>query len=382
MADRQINKKVLIVDDDQDMLHVWDRMLRREDIDGTFCAGGQGALDLLTRQDFAAVFTDFQMPGINGAGVLEFVKKKSPATCVSIVTGLATLEGAVSCVKNGACDYIAKPCEAAELIVKVKRCLLHHQERVEMGELRQSVRRYEELDELKSQFVSNVSYELRTPLFSIRAAFDLLSTELANGDPVKARLSKVISGNIDRLARLIGNLLDYSRIEKGVLSFVFEDVDLAAVVRQVAQALEFLIQARGISLLAFESSPLSITGDLSQLTQLVTNLLANAIKFTHPGGKVGIELKDLGEDVEMVIWDTGIGIAGENREKIFERFYQVDGSLTREAGGTDIGLTIVRAIVENHGGTIELHSELGKGSRFQVRLPKKPKAAAQGGSHA
>ena len=168
------SKKILLVDDEIILLDVWSRALRREGHEVSAVENGQLALEALAREAFAVVFTDIHMPGMGGKELLELIKKSAQDVCVNVITGAASIADAIECMRLGACDYLQKPCELDELMVLARRCLRHHEERRERKSLYAAVTRYEELDRLRSEFVSNVSHELRTPLFSIQGAFDLL----------------------------------------------------------------------------------------------------------------------------------------------------------------------------------------------------------------
>ncbi|MFA6433863.1 MAG: ATP-binding protein [Elusimicrobiales bacterium] len=367
-------KKILVVDDDQCILDICNRNLTREGFEIVTAQNGAQAVDTLRQSDFSVVFTDLTMPGMSGQELLKHVKQNHPSTCVNIFTGAGTVEGAVACMRLGACDYISKPFDLDELTAMAFRCVGHYSHRLETARLKHDITAYEELDKLKSEFVSNVSHELRTPLFSIGGAMDLLLQSVPEiTDPTSKKLVEVIQNNLARLRGMVANILNFSRIEKATFIPVFKSMDLAALAQKTIADLDPLFKQRNISAEPVSSSAASalIEADPEHIEQVLINLLGNAIKFTPREGRVGITLADSGDSVELCVWDTGCGIAPEYRDKIFDRFYQIDGSSTRETGGAGIGLSIVKAIVDMHGGTIRVESAPGNGSRMNLTLPRR-----------
>ncbi|MBI4063185.1 MAG: response regulator [Elusimicrobia bacterium] len=370
--------KILLVDDDEVVGRVWSRALQKEGFQVSVAADGAAGLDKAKSEPFDVIFTDLRMPGIDGQEFLRHLKDSGHQGCVNVISGQADIALVVACVKLGACDYLQKPCDLAELLALTRRCLGHAATRRENKRLQSEVARYEELDRLKSQFVSTVSHELRTPLFSMIGAFDLLAEAVrARTQGTEQGLLSVIQNNMNRLAGLIGNLLDFSRLEQGALRPSFQEVDIGLLVQETVHALAPLFARRNLEppVLPNGLASKTIEADPDQIRQVLTNLISNAIKFTPPRGGISIDLAGSKETIELVVSDTGIGIAPENHKKIFDRFYQVDGSLTREAGGAGIGLSIVEEIVRLHGGKIWVESVLGRGSQFHVVLPKKQQSS-------
>ncbi|MCB4756620.1 MAG: response regulator [Elusimicrobia bacterium] len=374
MSDSSMNpKRILVVDDDADILNLWIRILKKEGFDVVTAISGEEAVKRLNNDNFGVVFSDINMPGMSGKDLLKYVKQNHSASCVNMITGLATVEGAVECMHLGACDYIAKPCEKQELVAMAFRCLRHYDHQLESRRLQETVFRLEEIDKLKSEFVSNVSHELRTPLFSLGAALELLLQDKSRSmDETSIKLCNVIWGNFERLRRLVSNILNFSRLENGTLRLNYQDVDLSTLVNRIFTELSPLFLQRKIRFdVVTNPAPfVTMTTDPEQIQHVLINLLGNAIKFTPEGGKVGVRLDEEGDRIRICVWDTGSGIDSKNQERIFDRFYQVDGSMTREAGGTGIGLSIVKAVVDMHGGKVWVESELDKGSRFYISLPK------------
>lgn len=227
------------------------------------------------------------------------------------------------------------------------------------------------LDRLKSQVLANVSHELRTPLVTIRGYNELmLHGELGPLTDRQRKGLEISSKSIHRLLALIENLIDFARLEKDRYRLPRERIDLCALVSEVLTEVADSMREKNLSVaIDLPSEPVSVVGDRSRLKQTLRNLVDNAEKFSETGGKVavGVALTELGAEVRVS--DTGIGIPEAEREKIFDKFYQVDGSSTRQYPGLGIGLAIVREVIELHGGNVSVESEVGKGSVFVVRLP-------------
>jgi len=223
---------------------------------------------------------------------------------------------------------------------------------------------------IRRDFVANASHELKTPAASIRAAAETIASA-ADDDPIAIRR---FAGRLEReairLSRIVEDLLDLSRLESG--SELSELVDLATIVREEVERFEAAAAEAGVELSARTSPVPPLRGSARDLALLVRNLADNAIQYTKPGGGVEVELSAAGPEVVLTVRDTGMGIPTRDLPRVFERFYRVDRARSRETGGTGLGLSIVKHVVENHGGRISVESELGRGSRFVVRLPIAP----------
>ncbi|MBL7208730.1 MAG: PAS domain S-box protein [Dehalococcoidia bacterium] len=227
------------------------------------------------------------------------------------------------------------------------------------------------VDQMKTEFVSTVSHELRTPLTSIKGYVDLVvDGEAGEITEMQRNFLGIVQSNTDRLVGLINDLLDISRIESGRLELNITTVPLDQVIREVAVSLHNQIEEKKLSLeLAPPQGPIQVRGDRARITQVLTNLLSNAYKFTPEGGKINVSAKVTDSQVQVDVADTGTGISAQDRKKLFTRFFRVDSSTTRDIGGTGLGLTIAKSIVEMHGGKIWVESEIGKGSTFSFTLP-------------
>lgn len=238
------------------------------------------------------------------------------------------------------------------------------------AELESANEKLKELDLMKSEFLNTVSHELRTPLTSIKAFAEILLDNVGEDVETQTEFLEIINKESDRLTRLINNLLDLSRIEAGRMKWETEQLDLHEVAETALMALRGSAEKKGLNVESELEEDLPTSGDKDKLIQVITNLLGNAIKFTSEGGtvKVTASRKDL-LTARIEVKDSGVGIAPEFHESIFEKFSQVDSSETRDIKGSGLGLPIARSITEHHGGKLFVESVSGEGSTFIVELP-------------
>ena len=222
---------------------------------------------------------------------------------------------------------------------------------------------------LENEFISLVSHELRTPMTSTIGALDLLNSgQLGTLSDRGQQILKVAIRNIERLIRLVNDILDLERIKSGKITIEPVDCDLVPLLIQATETMQAMAEKAQVQVL-LEPSPISLKLDPDRMLQTLTNLLSNGIKFTEPGGTVKLKASVNGDRCQITVQDTGRGIPEDKLESIFERFHQVDASDSRSKGGTGLGLAICRHIVERHNGKIWVESVLGKGSKFYISLP-------------
>jgi PAS domain S-box-containing protein len=238
-------------------------------------------------------------------------------------------------------------------------------------ELEQARHAAEEASAAKSLFLATMSHELRTPLTSMIAASEMLGdTDL---DPVQTRLRETLQRSGVRLLRLVDDILDFSRIEAGRTELEAREIDLGEVLDEVTAAARAAALGRGLELeTAYADLPARVLGDPVRLAQVLTNLLDNAVKFTHDGCvrlRAGYGATSIGAALDVTVTDTGIGMTAEQLAAVFEPFKQADSSITRQYGGSGLGLAVCRQLVELMDGTLDVSSAPGEGTTFRVRLP-------------
>jgi signal transduction histidine kinase len=228
------------------------------------------------------------------------------------------------------------------------------------------------LDKFKSEFFANITHELKTPLTMVLTSLELLlDGELGHISEAQRSTFQSMQRSGAKLLRLIGDLLDLSRIEESRVRLRVAEHDLSAYLHDLVGEMQLLVQRKGLELrLATGGEKALVWCDLERLERVFLNLLSNATKFTDAGGTVTLSVRDLGEAVLIQVRDSGVGFPPELSELIFSRFFQTDMGKTRRYGGTGIGLSLAKDLVELHGGKIWAESELGKGSLFYVRLLK------------
>lgn len=239
------------------------------------------------------------------------------------------------------------------------------------SELELANARLRQADRLKTEFLASVSHELRTPLTSIRSFAEILGRYDDQDPEERRRYVSIITAETDRLSNLINDLLDLTKIEAGRADWSMRLLDVAPIVSASVELLRPLARERGIDLVFDIGGPLaSVLGDADRLKQVFTNLLSNAVKFTDRGGRVEVSASrtEAADAFEIRVVDSGIGIAEDQVELIFDKFVQIKHP-RRSAGGTGLGLPIVREIVEAHGGKVVVRSRPGAGSSFVVTLP-------------
>ncbi|GAB1689187.1 ATP-binding protein [Krasilnikovia sp. M28-CT-15] len=243
---------------------------------------------------------------------------------------------------------------------------------------RRLVARLKEVDAAKTEFLSTVSHELRTPLTSVTGYMEVLLDQDAGPlNAAQQRMLRVIERNAERLRSLIEDLLIVSRIESDASTLNTESVDVAALMAATCLAFDPAATKAGVTLVCAAEGPLPVRGDPEQLDRVLMNLLSNAVKFSPDGGTVTVAARAEGTDILITVRDTGIGIPDDEVPHLFTRFFRASNATRREIAGTGLGLPIVAAIVDRHGGTITVATREGQGTTFTVRLPRETAATEE-----
>jgi len=240
-----------------------------------------------------------------------------------------------------------------------------------LGKQRVNLIQLRKLEQVRSQFLGNVSHELRTPIFTLQGYLEtLLNSRFDTPEQQKEFINRAYQ-QAGRLNNLLTDLIDISRIESGEMKLIFRPFDIKVLLARVVEELQSKAHYYGVTLTLAcpaDDDKLIVNGDPERLTQAITNLAENAIKYNLQGGTVEIGCHRIDDQIEIHVADTGRGISQEHLPRIFERFYRVDKERSRAVGGTGLGLAIVKHIVEAHDSRIEVLSEIDKGSRFSFRL--------------
>jgi signal transduction histidine kinase len=226
-----------------------------------------------------------------------------------------------------------------------------------------------ELDRMRDAFVATVSHELRTPLTSISGFLEMMQDEEDRLDDTGRQYLDVIRRSTERLYSLVEDLLLVAQIEAKRVELDLGDVDVAELAARAVEAMRPVADEKGVSLEVVSDHPPTARGDQTRLTQVLDNLVSNAVKFTGEGGVVTVTVNGNGDGVDLVVTDTGIGVSPEEQGQVFTRFFRASTATKRAIPGTGLGLAISRALVEQHGGTISFASREGEGTTVTVRLP-------------
>ena len=235
-----------------------------------------------------------------------------------------------------------------------------------------------EIDDLKKvevfrkEFIANVSHEIKTPLFAAQGFVHTLLDGAVKDKSVRNKFLKKAAKSLDALDILVQDLLTLSSIETGEIKMHFENFDIVTLSREILDQFEEKAEKKSITLKLSKGSPQEamVYADWKRINQVLTNLISNAVKYNREGGSVKVGFKEQADHVIIYVEDDGEGIPEKDLHRIFERFYRVDKSRSREKGGTGLGLAIVKHIMESHNSIVEVKSILGKGSKFTFRLPR------------
>src|SRR4030043_450028 len=379
-----MEKRILVVDDEKKIGPILQQAISKfGGLEVETAESGEEALEKTGKSKFDLVLTDMKMPKMDGLQLVNEISKIDPEMVTILMSGQGTVESALEAMRKGAHDFLAKPLNLPELIIRLHKVLNEKQRlndlRGLIGQLEKSILQLRKIDEIKSEFVSIASHELRTPLSAIKNAVQLIlkgKTGEINENQVK--FLSMAERNIDRLTNILNDLLNLSRIESGKIELKFENLALKEIIELTASSLRPHAEGKSLQIEVEIPEQLpDVCGDQEKIEQILTNLIGNAIKFTTEGGKILItselQPKDrMGGFVDMVavsVKDTGIGIPSGHLDAIFEKFHQVEGSLQRSVSGTGLGRAITKGLVEAHQGKIRVESEVGKGSTFKFTSP-------------
>ena len=362
---------ILIVDDELGLLSSLVMAFETQGYRSAGAASAAEALELLRAASFDVLLTDLVMPGMDGLSLMDQVRADFPDTVIILMTGGATVESAVRALKGGASDYVVKPFRLAEIFHIVERCREQRgleRENLQLGEVN---RRLQELDRLKSNLLSAVSHEFRTPLTIMHGWLDLLMQgQFGPVSPEQRESLSAVHKSAVRLDRLIANLLAFVEYEQGQGAGAVGAVRVDSLLRKTADELAPDCAERQVTPVvdAATASP-TAQGDSERLRLLFLNLLENAVKFNEPGGTVLVTAREDATCLEVRIANSHGKISPEHVQSLLEPFTQGDMGPRRPAGGLGLGLAVARSIVDAHGGELEIKVDEGWGTSVRVRLP-------------
>lgn len=372
----QTKAKILLVDDDAETRQVIKGFLESQGYEVDIASCADEAIGKLKTTKPDLVFSDIRMPGMDGLSLLRHIKEQDPLTEVVIITGFASVHTAIDAMRKGADDFVMKPIDLGHLSLIVQRSIKKKnlsleikRKQDEIKELEELNRRLEEVNRLKDDFIATISHELSTPVTFINESLEILrDPKVGVSDEKKKSLFVDLVKHCRHLKRFISNLLDLSVIREGILEK--NPSDIRDIIEDALAEASHYHGAEKVAL-SFKKPDCEaiINVDRNRLQEAFYHLFANAIKFNRQGGQVNVYLDKTQEQVIIRVEDTGIGIDEAQKDRIFEKFYQVDQGLTREHGGAGVGLALVKKYVELHGGSINVGSRPSQGSVFTIMLP-------------
>jgi signal transduction histidine kinase len=380
-----IKAKILIVDDDPSKVMAIEAVLQGLGQTLVSVASGEAALRRLLSEDFAVILLDVNMPGIDGFETAEFIRRGRLSEHVPVIFLTAHADDALQDrgYALGAVDYLLMPATPDVLRAKVgvfidlfqksEQVRLQAEQRVQLAEEQAARIEAERASVAKSQFLTNISHELRTPMTAIIGMTDLSLMETLPAN-VREYLGAVQT-NAHLLLELLNEILDLSKLEAGTLTLESAPLQLRKILGELKHTFGHRADQRGLMLevIVDPAVPNHLVGDSLRLRQVIFNLLANAIKFTERG-RVTLDVRiesscDREAWIRFAVSDTGIGISEHDQDRIFSPFTQVDASTKRRRDGAGLGLAISADLIRAMGGSRSVESELGKGSEFSFIVP-------------
>lgn len=374
----------LLVDDLAENLLALEALLQREGLAFLKARSGEEALELLLVHDVALALLDVQMPGMDGFELAEIMRSNERTRHVPIMfltAGTTDMQRRFRGYETGAVDFLQKPLETDVLRSKANVFFDLNQQRRQLlaqrDDLAALTAALRTADRRKNEFLAMLGHELRNPIAALGAGLHLL--ERREDAEAQFDIRAEMGRHVRHLSRLIEDILDIARIDQGKISLRKEDILLADVVHFAVECSQPLIKAGAHQLVIdIDPDPITLHADHSRITQIISNLLNNAAKYTPHGGRIELSAKTVAGQIEIEVRDNGVGIPPDMQDRIFDLFTQLREHTNKGLDGLGIGLALVRQLVELHGGTIRLrHSAPGEGSSFLITLPLRPVSAEQ-----
>jgi signal transduction histidine kinase len=366
----------LLVDDLEGNLVSLEALLQRDGLVLLKANSGKQALELLLQYEVALALLDVQMPDMDGFELAELMRGTERTRRVPIIfltAGNADRQRRFRGYEAGAVDFLHKPIEADILRSKADVFfeLYRHQQQVakQRDELKLATEALKDADRRKDEFLATLAHELRNPLAPIGNGLKVL--RMSPDEDVAHQVQEMMERQLNHLVRLIDDLLDVSRVSQGKIDLRKEQITVQAALQAAIEASRQIIEERKHTLtLQVPDEPLWLNADLTRMAQIISNLLNNSAKYTPEGGKILLSIRQANNEIIISVSDNGLGISRDMLPKIFDLFTQVDVNLERTQGGLGIGLSLVKRLVEMHGGTIHAESKgINYGSTFIIRIP-------------
>ncbi len=372
-----VKGRILIIDDDEDLAESFAELLGESGYQVEIADKPAAAIELAGIFEAQIALVDLRLGKESGLDLLAPLMEIRPGIMPIVMTGNSDRETAIAAIRAGAYDFLTKPVLFSELNAALDRCVealrLKEQAAEAMRVMQAAKEEAQAADKAKSEFLANMSHELRTPLNAIIGFSDILKDQSLGplGNENYAEYSKDINDAGRHLVNVIGDILDIAKAESGKLTLEEDEVDMVHTLQSSLRMVRVRAEEASVALESkAPTESITVLGDSRKLKQMLLNLLSNAIKFTPEGGHVeaGYHLTEDGGLI-LQVTDSGIGIAEEDIDKALAPFVQVDARLSRNYEGTGLGLPLVVAMTELHGGTLDLKSELDVGTTVSICLP-------------
>jgi signal transduction histidine kinase len=369
--------KILVVDDEPGIRSGITRILRNFRVDYPFmdeafdfevleAATGEAGIEIIDSNQPDIILLDNKLPGIQGVEVLEYIKRQKKNIIVVMITSYASLELAVKATSDGAYDFIPKPFTPQEL----KSSIENITKRVFLKKMTHTLQ--DTGKQIRFTFLSVLSHELKAPLNAIEGYLKMIQ-ERQNGDSL-ADYDVMIERSLERIKgmrSLILDLLDLTRVESGKAKRNITEIDLRLVARTAMDTMRPYAIQRDVAMNLHSNGPITLLADAEEMEIIFNNLISNAIKYNRDGGSMECHLDRNEEAISITVSDTGIGMQPAEIEKIFDDFVRIKNEKTKNITGSGLGLSIVKKLIDNYQGTINVQSIPDQGSTFIVRLPNK-----------
>lgn len=329
-------------------------------------ATGEAAVKKVEEWQPDVMLLDYKLPEMSGLEVLEEVTTEESEMVTVMVTAYASIDTAISAIKQGAFDFLAKPFEPADLRKTVKKATKNLILAREVRKLEEEKKR------VRFEFLSVLAHELKAPINAIQGYLNIISDKVM-GDDIDNYEQMVERSQIriDGMKKMISDLLDLTRIESGEKKRSLEKTDIINCIERAIDTAEPAAREKAVAInLNTDNDKIEMQCDSSEIEIIMNNLLSNAIKYNEEDGRVDIEVKDHNNAVVISVADTGIGMTEEEQEKLFEEFTRIKNKKTRGIEGSGLGLSIMQKIVNLYDGEISVESEPDKGTKFTVKLYK------------
>lgn len=367
--------KVLVVDDEPGIRSGIERILRNFTVSYPFtdedfafdiieAETGERAIEIIDSQEVDIILLDNQLPGILGIEVLEYINKQQYNAAVMMITSYASLDLAVKATNNGAFNFVPKPFTPQELKSSIESITKH------LFLKRMTKKMNETGKQIRFQFLSVLSHELKSPINAIEGYLKIMQEKQVgdNIDDYQAMIDRSLV-RIKGMRSLIMDLLDLTKLESGKKVREIKTFDLHELVQLTIQSIEPMAIQRGIKISLDMSDNTTINADADEMEIILNNLLSNAVKYNKEGGKVNLIVKKHKNEIKIITQDTGIGMSEEDISKLFQDFVRIKNGKTRDISGSGLGLSIMKKMVEQYGGNIEVTSVPDQGSTFTVTIP-------------